>query len=111
MKVIIAGGRDHELSEDDFARLDQEVGEEISLVISGGASGVDASGECWARSRGVPVEVVEARWQELGRKAGPIRNEEMAKKADVVVLFPGGKGTGSMARLAKRYGLRVIDLR
>jgi predicted Rossmann-fold nucleotide-binding protein len=111
MKVIIAGGRDYILGADDLARLDRELGLEVSLVISGGARGVDTDGENWAKSRGIPVERHEARWKELGKKAGPIRNEEMARRADMVVLFPGGKGTGSMARLAAKYELKILDWR
>lgn len=111
LKVIIAGGRDHVLTNSDFERLDRELGHEVSLVISGGAKGADEGGETWARSRGIPVQVLEARWEEFGKKAGPIRNEEMARIADAVVLFPGGRGTGSMARLAGRYDLKIFDWR
>lgn len=111
MKLIIAGGRDHRLSDGELSRLDKEIKEIVSLVISGGATGVDSDGEAWAKSRGLPVQVIKARWTELGKKAGPIRNEEMARQADAVVLFPGGKGTASMYRLAKRYGLEIYDWR
>jgi len=111
LKVIIAGGRDFQLGDEDLARLDREVGPVATLVLTGGASGVDAGAERWAHSRGIPVQVVEARWQELGKMAGPIRNGEMAKQADMVVLFPGGRGTGSMAKLAQKHGLKILDWR
>ena len=46
----------------------------------------------------------------LGRKAGPIRNQRMLDegKPDLVVAFPGGKGTNGMIDLARNAGVRVI---
>ena len=106
IKVIIAGGRAYKLAEADFSLLD---GLPIEEVVSGGAKGVDSGGESWAESRGIPVKRFLADWKRYGRGAGPKRNLAMAKYADAVALFPGGKGTASMRKLAEKEGILIYD--
>jgi hypothetical protein len=103
--TIIAGGRDYNLTPSDEAWLDTLP---IREVVSGGAFGADAGGESWAKKRGIPIKRFPADWKTHGRAAGPIRNRQMAEYADAVVLFPGGRGTGSMRREAERQGLRIF---
>ena len=62
-------------------------------IIHGGAKGVDSLIAAWALAREVPVVAFPAEWERLGRIAGPLRNAQMLDKADIVVAFPGGKGT------------------
>lgn len=109
MKTIIAGGRDYSFTTTDFDRLDAIPG--ISVIVSGGAKGADSEGERYARAKGLPVLVIEADWDTHGRAAGPIRNREMAKAANAVAIFPGGRGTGSMFSEAKKAGLKIYDFR
>ena len=115
MKLIIAGGRDYQLTYKDESDLDAlkfMLG--ITEVVSGGATGADAGGERWAETVGLPVKpfpVSKAEWRELGRKAGPLRNARMAEYADAVVLFPGADGTESMYQEAKKRGLKIFDWR
>ena len=105
MIVIIAGGRSYKMTPQDEALLDALP---IREVVSGCAPGADAEGEEWARSRGIPVKQFPADWEKHGRAAGPIRNRQMAKYAEALVLFPGGKGTASMKREAERSGLHIF---
>jgi len=104
MKTIIAGGRDYKMQKSDFAELDL-LG--ITEVISGGCSGADKVGELYAMHRNLQVTTICADWRQYGRSAGPKRNEQMAEIADAVFLFPGGKGTASMEKIAKRKGLKI----
>jgi YspA, cpYpsA-related SLOG family len=108
MKTIIAGGRDYNLSENQYSQLELLP---ITEVISGGAMGVDNCAEEWARSKRLNLTIYEADWKKHGRAAGPIRNEEMAKYAEACVLFPGGKGTADMAARAKKHNLKIYDYR
>lgn len=80
-----------------------------SVVISGAARGVDTLGEQWAAQRGVPVERYPADWNGLGKRAGIVRNEQMAGIADAVVAIWDGAspGTRHMIDYAKRIGRRV----
>lgn len=64
-------------------------------IVSGGASGIDACGEMFAQSIGIPVKIFEADWKTHGKAAGPIRNKEMAEYADILLLIWNGKSRGS----------------
>lgn len=109
MRLIIAGGRDYELSKADVNKLNQIEG--ITEVVSGGCCGADKDGESWARSKKIPIKKFEADWNIHGRSAGPKRNAEMAAYADAVVLFKGGSGTRSMFKEATKRSLIIFDWR
>ena len=112
MKTIIAGGRDYNLTPEDYALLDKLLIElPITEVVSGCARGADACGETWAVTRKIPVKPFPADWDKHSRAAGPVRNSEMAEYAEACVLFPGGRGTGDMLKKATAKGLKIIDLR
>jgi hypothetical protein len=79
------------------------------MIIHGGASGADRLAGEWAASRGIPVEVHPADWQKYGRAAGPIRNQQMIdRKPDMVVAFPGGRGTADMVRRVRMAGIELV---
>lgn len=112
MRLIIAGGRNYELTPDDHRRLHAIARDHIiTEVVTGGAKGADECGQMWAASLMLPIKVFRADWRQHGRAAGPIRNREMAAYADAVALFPGGKGTDDMARAARAQGIRIFDYR
>jgi hypothetical protein len=114
MRVIVCGGRDcHEA--DVFNWLEQyaaaELGERITMVIHGGASGADTGGLKWAVSEdGCSSRCFEANWRKHGKAAGPIRNQQMIDEGrpDAVIAFPGGRGTADMVRRAEAAGLRIV---
>ena len=58
-------------------------------------------------ANGVVVEEFKADWDKFGRAAGPIRNAQMLRegKPDLVVAFPGGRGTANMVAQAKARAL------
>lgn len=82
---------------------------EITEVVSGTCKGVDQLGEEWAERKGIPVKKFPADWSKHGRRAGPLRNREMAKYADALIAIWDGKsrGTRSMIDEALREGLEV----
>lgn len=81
------------------------------VVITGGARGADALAEDWARRRGIECIVEPANWDTFGKRAGPIRNQDMITKhhPSHCVAFPGGFGTRDMVRRAKKAGLVVQE--
>lgn len=84
----------------------------ITTIICGGAKGADTHAESWgALYPEVPVEVYPAEWSKHGRSAGPIRNRQMLEegKPDLVIAFPGDRGTAGMIKLAKAADVEVID--
>lgn len=110
--VCICGGRAHLVTLEEAKRLELWAkANKIARVIHGGADGVDSWAGLWGRSRGIQVRVYPADWDALGRAAGPIRNKTMAAVADVVIAFPGGRGTESMVAAARAAGKRVEDWR
>lgn len=66
MKLIIAGGRDYQLTPSDKAWLDDLVSS-VTEIVSGGATGADREGERWAELHGIPVKRFPADWDKHGR--------------------------------------------
>jgi hypothetical protein len=85
----------------------------ITVLIAGGARGADTLAEEWAKAQGIQCEVYMADWEGLGRKAGPIRNQQMLDegKPDLVIAFPGGRGTADMVRRAREAGVETVEVR
>ena len=112
VKVIICGGREFF----DKAKLYKVMDEfhsktPVTTVVSGCAMGADNLGEWWASDRKITVERYPADWKFYGKKAGPIRNGEMARSgATHCVAFPGGSGTRDMIRQAKENSLYVLEI-
>lgn len=86
-----------------------------SVIISGGARGVDSVAEEEARKRGMEVRVFRPDWKAHGRAAGPIRNRLIIEAADEVWAFWDGqsRGTKSSIDLARSAGkvLRVVEVK
>lgn len=112
-KVIIAGTRDfnnydllaaHADKMLSIKKLDHRI-----VIISGGARGADKLGERYARERGYDLEVYPAKWEEYGKKAGYLRNRQMANNANALIAFWDGKsrGTNHMINTAKYLNLQV----
>lgn len=106
--VLVCGGRDF----DDYDRV-KEVLDELSIgrIIHGNAKGADALGDRYARERGIERIIYPANWDGLGKRAGYVRNSLMLShgKPDIVVAFPGGRGTAMMKDIARKGDVGVID--
>lgn len=113
MRVLVCGGRAY----DDWATLDQVLCDlwdrsgRFLVVIHGGAKGADALASRWCSlAFGEAEEMVfTPDWKQYGRGAGPIRNQQMLDegKPDLVLAFPGGKGTTDMVRRAELADIPV----
>ncbi len=111
MNVIIAGGRDIEVTEvaiQNVVDFLKEVG--ATTVMSGGAPGGDKIGEEAAKRLGLPIGTYKAQWKLFGKSAGPIRNEEMAKVGHILGYLPGGTGTTDMVNRMLKKGKEVHKL-
>lgn len=82
---------------------------QITEVVSGTARGANQLGEKWASDMGIPIKKFPADWDTHGKRAGYLRNAEMAEYADALVAFWDGesRGTKHMIDLANEAGLRV----
>jgi len=111
MRICICGGRDYFNAEKVNEVLDYAYKRKPFVLISGGATGADTLGIQWARSREVPVEVYPAQWRLYGRRAGPMRNLQMIGTGiDVLLAFPGGRGTQHMMLACLKHGIKVIRI-
>jgi len=109
-KVVIAGGRDFY----DFNYMVECLDEYFSgrdniVIVSGHARGADKFGEQYADLRGYPIIRMPANWKKYDNKAGFIRNHEMAKIADEVVVFWDSLSGGSkhMIDISEKRNLPV----
>jgi len=79
------------------------------VLVVGGAKGADTLAEQWARRNGIAYLRVPAEWDELGKAAGHLRNEEMLSWVPIKLLiaFPGGRGTAHAVKTAQSMGIQV----
>lgn len=115
VRVLICGSRnwfDHAPIRDAINSLPPPV-----TVVHGGARGADSIAAEEARRRRaifgdeIKIEAHPANWKKHGRKAGPIRNQEMlASGINQVIAFrlPGpSRGTDDLIRRARAAGVPV----
>ncbi len=102
MKIVIFGSREIE----DMGAVENAMeacglASRVTEIVSGGARGVDRLGERYARQRGLPCKVFPAQWAKHGKRAGALRNKEMADYADYGVAVWDGvsRGTAHMIGL------------
>lgn len=108
MKTIIAGSR----GITDFnviASAVQDSNFQITEVVSGTARGVDKLGEKFATINSIPIKQFIPDWNGLGKRAGFVRNAQMADYADALIAIWDGvsRGTKHMIDDATKKGLKV----
>lgn len=127
IKIIVAGCRDFADYEYVCRHLAGEVYCDEVVIVSGGCDdakngvltftrkdgskvfGADGLGERFANEYQCEVKIFPADWKKFGRSAGPIRNSEMVKYADKLMVFWDGKskGTGDIITKARRQDIKV----
>ena len=110
MRIVVTGGRDFEDYELVRRTLTCFLVDEI---IQGGARGADALARRYAKEKGIDCVTCEADWKNYGKLAGPMRNRRMLQRfsaPDLVVAFPGGRGTADCVRQAKELGIEVLQV-
>ncbi len=114
MRLIIAGGRDLDIDIDSIVAFVSflNIPHPITEIVSGGATGVDRSGEQYAKRFGKGLNIFAADWNVHGKAAGPIRNKQMAQYADALLLIWDGKSRGSLSMKteALNAGLPIYEI-
>lgn len=88
MKLIIAGSRNAPSNlADQIDYLVEAHGWDVTEVVSGTAFGPDRWGETWATSKGFPVRRFRPDWTLFGKRAGIVRNKQMAEYGDALIAF------------------------
>lgn len=113
MRVLACGGRDYSDKAEVCRVLKQLQGNRASsemVLIHGCARGADSLAERYAVDHGWTNLRFPADWRAHGKAAGPVRNRQMLSegKPDVVVAFPGGRGTRDMVAQANAAGVHLF---
>jgi hypothetical protein len=96
MRIAVVGSRGFE----DYKILKAVVDElrtiyDIKTIVSGGANGADSLAEQYAEENNLEMKVFPAKWKELGKKAGYVRNIEIWDDSDMGVAFWDGQSRGT----------------
>lgn len=117
-RIIVAGSRNYK----DYRRISSVLSEFIRKFsedgirpefISGGCRGVDTLAERFCKLHNYPIKVFNADWVTYGKRAGYLRNKQMAEYAadgnGMLIAFWDGesKGTKMMVDIAMKNGLTV----
>jgi len=120
-KVAVIGSRsfsNYNFMESKLNKLHKQ--KPITKIISGGANGADTLAEVWANLNDIPLEIYEAKWDDLSypdaiikinkfgkqydSKAGIRRNYDIVYNADMVLVFwdQQSSGTRNSIELVKK---------
>ena len=104
IKLMIAGSRS--IEEFDFSEY---ISEDVELIISGGAAGVDKLAEKYADKKRISKLILYPNYKLYGRAAPLKRNEIMVDLADEILIIWDGKsrGTKYTAEYAKKKNKNV----
>jgi hypothetical protein len=110
MKILVTGSRFYKNKDKVFEVLDEL---SPSFIVQGGATGADFLAKQYAITHRIEYDTIEAEWDIHGRSAGPKRNQEMLNKhpnIELVVAFPGNKGTADMVRRAQKQNIKILKI-
>jgi predicted Rossmann fold nucleotide-binding protein DprA/Smf involved in DNA uptake len=90
MKLLIAGSRTIENFD-----LSPYISDDVDLIISGGAKGADTIAEQYADKHRISKLIMYPKYNLYRRNAPLLRNKEMVKICDRVLILWDGKSTGT----------------
>ena len=121
MRIIVAGGRkfdDYDLVRRELDNFLKDKDKSDIEIISGRAIGAERLGERYAEEHALNCVTFEAQWFKLGKRAGIVRNGQMADYASecseaVLFAFWNGvsKGTKNMIYQATEKGMDIHIVR
>ena len=105
MKLMIAGSRDII----DFD-LSPYIAENVDLIITGGAMGIDKLAEEYADKKRLSKIILRPEYNHFSKAAPLKRNDKMIEMADEILIIWDGfsKGTKYTIEKAKKSGKKVI---
>lgn len=116
MRVLVCGGREFGKAMEERSLLEDVLHFVLGrqrhrgTIVHGAARGADALAAEWAEIHCWQAAAFPALWDVHGNAAGAIRNQRMLDEGrpDIVIAFPGGRGTADMVRRARKAGVPVL---
>lgn len=118
--AVVTGGRDYFPSTRDLNILERLlIKNSITVFRNGQARGVDKFAANYVRTQLLNIvvedyEVTSSDWAQYGNGAGHRRNNIMLTKspgADLLIAFPGGKGTQGCIERAQILNIPVVYIK
>ena len=110
MQIIIAGSREFR-SYPTLVRVCHHYLQNIPnpVIVCGHARGTDQLALRYAKKYNLPINSFYPNWAKYGKAAGYIRNQQMARHGQALLVFWNGTspGTKSMVQLAKKQQLPI----
>ena len=105
MKLLIAGSRS--INEFD---LSEYISDDVELIISGGAQGIDTIAENYADKHKISKLILRPNYKRYGKAAPLIRNEKMVDICDSLIVVWDGKSNGTKHTIeyAQNVGKSII---
>jgi len=104
MKLLIAGSRSI-LNYDLVAAEIDALLLNVSTVVQGGAAGVDELAKEYAVKNSIDYKQMDAEWELYGKKAGMLRNKQMATECDNALIFWDGVSSGTQNMIEELHEL------
>jgi len=104
MKVAIIGSRNLNVN------IEVYLPKDISLIVSGGARGIDTLAEKYADKNEISKLIFLPDYKRHGKVAPLIRNRQIVDNADIVIAFGDGtsRGTKYTIDYAQKCGIKVV---
>lgn len=112
LKVAFSGGR-HYTNDTKVSEVINDIIEVYGdiTVLVGDCTGLDALVKEYCIKHDIPLQIYYADWKTQGLKAGPLRNKRILDEdPDLVVIFPGGKGTLNMYNQALSKNIPIFSV-
>lgn len=103
MRVAIIGSRSIEyekLQKKAYTLLCRHIPANATEIVSGGAVGIDALAEIYARSNGLPTKIFKPDYARYGKRAPLVRNDEIIRYAQYVLAIWDGQSHGTAYTVA-----------
>ncbi len=113
MKIAIVGSR--ECGDFSVENIIDHIPNNCTLIISGGAIGIDSLGELAAKELGIPTKIFYPDYNKYGKMAPLIRNRDIADSCDLLLAFWDlqSNGTGHILEYAVKnhINFKIIPLK
>ena len=112
MRLIVAGGREFTnfyVARKTICGVLLHTSFDDVVVVNGGARGADTMGKKFADTYDIRSKLFPANWDKFGKRAGYMRNEQMAEYGTHLIAFwdEKSKGTKHMIKRAQAWGIFI----